>query len=440
MQHGLKFPRNRMPLSVLASALLLALAGNARALDIDYQIGLSTLQSNNIALTNTDTRDDTVLSPQLRFDLSQAGSIVNLKARGEYQYLDYLDNTFGSESRSEFAGQVEWMLAPQRVHLVLEDYLSSQPTDVLTAFTPGNQQQINVFTAGPRFFARLGEVTRAQAEVRYSNTWAQRTKEFNGDRYNVATRLLRDIGPSRHVGINAEATQVKFDRAQSVDYDRYDAFASYDEERERITMGVDLGFSSLDREGDPSNASAPLVRAKLEWAVASRSTLSTNINYEFADAAGDVVSRASLTDGPIIGTLANAELLANADVFRQTRVAVGYRYAGERWTLQASPYYQRINYQSNATPDQTSRGGFASADVRLRPRLSLGAQAVYERRRFATADRRVDRDYSLQLALSQAFTRQLTARLGVQRRERNSDDRVQSYNENQIFLDITWRR
>src|SRR3546814_20256391 len=92
-------------------------------------------------------------------------------------------------------------------------------------------------------------------------------------------------------------------------------------------------------------------------------------------------------------------------------------------------------YQSNATPDQTSRGGFASADVRLRPRLSLGAQAVYERRRFATADRRVDRDYSLQLALSQAFTRQWTARLRVQRRERNSANRVQSYNENKIFID-----
>lgn len=440
MRRELRFQRSLACFSVLACAVLLALAGKAHALDIDYQIGLSTLQSNNIGLANTDTQDDTVLSPKLRFDATQAGSILNLKARGEYQYLDYLDNTFNSESRSEFAGQLEWALAPQRVHLVVEDYLSSQPTDVLTAFTPGNQQQVNVFTAGPRLFVRLGEATRAQAELRYSNTWAQTTKEFNGDRLNMAARVLRDISPSRHVGLNAEATQVKFDRPQAVDYDRYDAFASYDEEREHVTVGVDLGYSSLDREGDPSNASAPLVRAKLEWAVASRSTLSTNIDYGFADAAGDVVSRASLIDGPIIATLANAELLANADVFRQTRLAAGYRYTGERWNLQASPYYQRINYQNDATPDQTSRGGFASAEVRLRPRLRLGMQAVYERRRFATADRRVDRDYSLQLALSQAITRQWSARLGVQRRERNSDDRLQSYNENQIFLDITWRR
>lgn len=440
MRRELTQARDHGSLSVLSSALLLALASPVGAVDVDYQISLSTLSSNNIALSDTDTLDDTVLSPKLRFDVSQAGSALNLKARGEYQYLDYLDDTFGSESRSEFAGQLEWALAPQRMHFVIEDYLSSQPTDVLTAFTPGNQQQVNVFTAGPRFFARLGEVTRAQAELRYSNTWAEETKAFNGDRYGTAARLLRDIDPSRHVGINAEVSQVNFDRAQSADYDRFDAFASYDEERDHITMGVDLGYSRLNRDDGRSDESAPLVRASLEWAVGSRSTLRTNIGYEFADAAGDVVSRASLIDGPIIATLTNAELLANSEVFRQTRVAIGYGYAGERWNVQASPYYQRVNYQDTVTPDQTSRGGVLSADVRLRPRLTLGAQAVYERRRFSTLDRRVDRDYSVQLELSQEFSRHWGARLGVQRRERNSDDRLQSYNENQIFIDVTWRR
>jgi hypothetical protein len=439
MRRFLKQPHIRSSLA-FASASLLALASPVNAVDIDYQVGVSALSSNNIALSNTNTVDDTVLSPQIRFDASQAGSVLNLKARGEYQYLDYLDNTFGNESRSEFAGQLEWMFLPQRLHFVVEDYLSSQPTDVLTAFTPGNQQQINVFTAGPRFFARLGEATRAQAELRYSNTWAEETKEFNGDRYGASARLLRDIDSSRHVGINAEASQVRFDRAQSVDYERYDAFASYNEERERITMGLDLGYSKLNRDDGRSNDSAPLLRANVEWAAGTRSTLSTNINYEFADAAGDVVSRASLIDGPIIGTLSNAELLANAEVFRQTRFSLGYRYVGERWSVQASPYYQRINYQETLTPDQTSRGGFAAADVRLRPLLSLGAQTVYERRRFATPTSRVDRDYSLQLAITQELTRHWLARLGFQRNERNSDDRLQSYNENQIFFDVFWRR
>lgn len=426
--------------ALLVSALLLVSVAPATAIEIDYQIGLSTLSSNNIGLSNTDTLDETVLSPQLRFDVTQTGSALNLKARGELQYLDYLDDTFSNELRREFAGQLEWVVAPQRMHFVIEDYLSSQPTDVLTSFNPGNQQQVNVFNAGPRFFARLGETTRAQAELRYSNTWAERAPEFNGDRYGLAARVLRDIDPSRHVGINAEASQVSFDRAQSVDYDRYDAFASYDEERERLTLGVDLGYSRVNRDGIRSNGSAPLLRANLEWAPASRSTLSATIDYGFSDAAGDVVSRASLLDGPIIATLTNAELLTNAEVFRQTRVATGYRYAGERWNLQASPYYQRINYQDALTPDQTSRGGFAAADLRLRPLLTLGARVVYQRRRFATLDRRVDRDYSVQLTLAQEITRHWQARVGVQRRERNSADRLQSYNENQIFIDVTWRR
>src|SRR3546814_14707420 len=64
-----------------------------------------------------------------------------------------------------------------------------------------------------------------------------------------------------------------FDRPQSVDYERYDGFASYDEEREHVVIGVDLGYSSLNRERESSNASAPLVRARREWTDAGRSTL-----------------------------------------------------------------------------------------------------------------------------------------------------------------------
>lgn len=423
----------------LTAACLLLLAGTADAVRIDYEIGLATLHSNNIGLRESETQSDTVLSPHLRFDVDQSGSTLSLRARGEYQYLNYLDNTFNDESRGEFAGQMEWAALPQRLHFVVEDYLSSQPTDVLTAFTPGNQQQINVFTAGPHFFARLNEVTRAQAELRYSNTWAEKTKAFNGDRVSLAARVLRDLDPSRHMGVNVELSQVAFDRAESIDYDRYDGFVSYAEERAALDLGVDLGYSRLTREDGNADESAPLARAKLEWRVAPRSTLSSSLDYEFADAARDVVSRASAVEGPIISTLTNAEVLANAEAFRNTRFALGYRFAGERTSAQISPYYQRINYKSSATPDQSSRGGFASADLRLRPRLSLGAQLGYERRRFAQSGRR-DSDLTLQLGLTQSFTAHWRAQVAIQRRERNSNVSAQSYNENLATLTVTYRR
>lgn len=424
---------------LLAAASLLALSSTAAAVKIDYEIGLATLRSNNIGLSDDETQSDTVLSPHLRFDVDQSGSTLNLRARGEYQYLNYLNNTFNDESRGEFAGQMEWAALPQRLHFVVEDYLSSQPTDVLTAFTPGNQQQINVFTAGPRFFARLNKVTRAQAELRYSNTWAEKTKAFNGDRVSLAARVLRDIDPSRHLGVNIEASQVAFDRAESIDYDRYDGFVSYAEQRAALELGVDLGYSRLIRNGASSDDSAPLARVKLDWHVAPRSILSSSLDYEFADAARDVVSRASVVDGPIINTLTNAEVLANAEAFRNTRFAVGYRFTGERSSAQISPYYQRINYKSSATPDQNSRGGYASADLRLRARLSLGAQIGYERRRFAQSDRH-DSDLVLQLGLTQSLTAHWRVQMAIQRRERNSNVSLQSYNENLATFTVTYRR
>lgn len=424
----------------LAVALMGAIAGSAHGAEIDYQIGLAVLNSNNVGLVRTDTTDDTVLSPNLRFDVNQTGSTLMLTARGEVQYLDYLDNTFNDETRSELAGQMQWVVAPQRLHFVMEEYLSSQPTDVLNSFNPGNQQQVNVFNAGPRFFARIGEATRAQAELRYSNTWAEKTKEFNGDRYNVAARVLRDLDPSSHAGFNAEYTHVAFDQPQARDYDRYDAFASYSAQRTHVDLDVDLGYTRLDRDRDNSTHSAPLLRASLAWHPGGRNTLTGQVDHEFADAARDVVSRASLVDGPIINTLTSAELLANADVFRHTRLAAIYRYTGERVSAQISPYTQRINYKAASTPDQTSRGGFVSGELRLRPRLSLGAQVAYERRRFDSVPGRRDNDLLMRVSLTQTFTRHWTAQVGLQRRERNSSDDLQNYNENLASLSVIYKR
>ncbi len=440
MRYFADLRRPAAPRQVLAAALISAVAGSAHGANLDYRLGVAALASNNVGLARTDTRDDTVLSPTLRFELAQTSSALMLTARGEIQYLDYLDNTFDDETRSELAGQMQWVIAPQRLHWVMEDYLSSQPTDVLNSFNPGNQQQVNVFNAGPRWFARLGEVTRAQAELRYSNTWAEKTKEFNGDRYNLAARVLHDFDPTSYAGFNAEVTRVGFDRPLAVDYDRYDAFASYSARRTHVDVDIDLGYTRLDRDRDGSNNSAPLLRATLAWRLGGRHVVSSQFDHEFADAARDVASRAGLTDGPIIDTLTSAELLANADVFRNTRIAASYRYTGERLSAQISPYVQRINYAAASTPDQTSLGGFVSGDLRLRPRLSLGAQVSYERRRFDSLPARRDRDLLMRLSLTQVLTRHWSAQAGLQRRERDSSDALQSYNENLVSISVTYTR
>src|SRR3546814_4753660 len=66
MPREVKFLQHRKQLSAIASVVLLALAGKAHALDIDYQIGLSTLQSNNIGLANRSEEHTSELQSLMR--------------------------------------------------------------------------------------------------------------------------------------------------------------------------------------------------------------------------------------------------------------------------------------------------------------------------------------------------------------------------------------
>src|SRR5690606_17994465 len=213
--------------AALPLALLAALPCGAQSLRVDYTVGASVLHSDNINLSQDASESETVVSPELTFEATQSGSATAFKARGRLQYLDYRDDTYPDEARGEFAGQFQWMLVPQRLAFVVEDYLGRQPVDFVAGYSPGNQQQVNVFNAGPSLFVRFGDAMRGQLDLRYSDTHAEETREFNGSRYLAGGRLFRDLGQNRMLSANVEATRVRFDVDASNDYDRYDGYVGY---------------------------------------------------------------------------------------------------------------------------------------------------------------------------------------------------------------------
>ena len=64
-----------------------------------------------------------------------------LDARGNLQYLHYVDGSFDDGFRGALSAQAGWTLIQERLEFVVEDYLSRQPIDTLAAFSPGNEQR-----------------------------------------------------------------------------------------------------------------------------------------------------------------------------------------------------------------------------------------------------------------------------------------------------------
>lgn len=432
-----------LPASLSCALVLTMSSGSADAARIDYELGLTALYSDNLTLSPTAAESGTVIAPWLRFGAEQTGSAFALDLRGNLQYLDFPSGTFDDGFRGALSGQAQWTLIEERMVWVFEDYLSRQPVDTLGAFSLDNEQQTNVFVTGPSVFARFGPAMRGQLDLRYGNSRAEETDTFDSDRYNASLRLYREFSRTRRLGFNAEATRVDFDvdSAAVPDYTRYDAYLGYESEFRRLKHGLDAGYSQLEFRDGRGSTSAPLLRAHFDWNLAPRSTIDGRLSYQFADAAQDQVVLADDFQDAITDVVGNPQVPVTPDVFRERRVELGYRFGGERLSLQARPYYQRLRYVDAfaQAQDQRGYGGIFEIGYRVRPRLMLSFLVAHDTREFDALARK-DRDFSTALSLTNAFTRHWYGSIGLQRRERSSTAAGQDYDENAATISIHYRR
>lgn len=450
-QAGGRHPaRARLPL-----AILLLLPGPALATAFNYEIGLGIRHDDNINLSEDEPESENVVFGSLKFTARKESPKLDMRARGNLRYLNYLGGTYDDEIRGELSGQVDWTILPNRLHWVAEDYLSRQAVDILGSPDPGNQQQVNIFMTGPSLLFRLGRHNVAQVDVRYMNTYAEETKSFNGNRLIARASLLRELSPTTVASFNLEGSKSEFDEdATANDYKRWDAYFTVQRKLPALRLKADLGYTRIKPENSGESSSSPLLRAAVDWSPRGRHTFTGRADYQIADAAQHLIRRSSdlanetysstLSSTELLDsydTLGNGSLVIGAEAYRERRVDVGYRYDGDRFTLRFHPYVHRVRYLENLNPlspdlDRNSRGEAVSIDYKLRPTLGLSVSAYNQDVRYPSLDRKDDL-WGVNVALTDRSARNWRWRLELGHGRRESSIPGESYKDNIIAFSIT---
>ncbi len=432
--------RSRTGPGTAALALLTAVPLVASAARLDYELGAALLRSDNIGLSQANRIVEEVLVPHARVEFEHDTAVVQASFDGEVQYLDYRDDTYDDDLRGQFAGRVNWIILPDRVSFEATNSLSRQSVSTLTSFSPGNEQQINVLVAGPSLYARLGATTLGELDLRYTNSYAEKTDSFNSDRFSAAGRLQRRLNPTDQLTLSAEGTRVEFDRlGPTFDYDRYDVYVTYRSELSSIDLDIDAGYTRLKPRGDQEASTGPLFRGSAAWRVSPRTTFDIGASYQFADAAQNLILQVGAPGTAVVGVPDDPGLQIVPDLYQERRASLGYRFEGERLNLQVRPYYARVEYLDELAPDQDNQGAVLDAAWRLRPNLTLLGVLARHDREFRDLSR-TDRDTNVGMALVYQIARHWSGRADLQRRERDSDAAGQSYVENVAVISVTYRR
>ncbi|MFC3815750.1 outer membrane beta-barrel protein [Lysobacter sp. GCM10012299] len=425
--------------TALSVALLAAVPG-AQAATINYSLGGYAEYSDNIALTESDPNEETTLGGTLDFDVNQVGRNTTLTARGGIEYLYYTGDLYDDDVRTGLAGQFAWTTWQDRLKLIVEDYASYEPIDVLQSNAPDNQQQVNVFVTGADLNIRPGSVTGGEVKVRYNNYYAEKTDDFDGDRYSASASLVQRPGPTTRLRLTVEGSQVDYDDQElNANYRRKDIYGSYNRTLANIDVELIVGYSWVELTSfDGAEDSSPLFRLVGNWRPTARSTLNAGLYYQFSDAALDLVSRADTIGGPPIGDQAD-DLTVTPDVYQQRRLQLGYHFTGERFDFDVLPYYENNDYVDPTVESEGSYGIGLGMTYRFQPTLYTTLQLSRSYRSF-DAFERDDDDFAMYLAVTKLLTGNWSISFDLRHQERDSNLAEASYDENAAIFSVRYTR
>lgn len=439
-------------------ALALALAPLAcAASELSYTLYTGLERSDNIQLVDTNPTSQTALIPGFNFSLVQQGATIQANVIGDMQYRDYLGSRYSSQTQTSLAGTVNWSVLPKRLDLTLDDYASVQPVDTLASDAPSNQQQTNVLSFGPTLHFRVGNSLDGQAELRYLNSHAQKTQNFNSQRGLAALRLEHQLNPTDRLSFNAEQHRVVFSNRDQggADYSNTDLYARYASRLASLDIDAALGWSRISFSQPVGGTEAsPLARLSLTWHATDRSTFGAVGSRQYSDAAEGLMqptTRGAIVpvgagggidtgiNGGINGSSNTGDITVTSEVYLERRAEVSYSYRIARLQFTVAPRYSRLTYKETPAFNQTARELSAGLDYNLSPTVALYGYYEKERRSYQTLDR-TDRSTGYVIGLTRQINTHWSWRANFTRRWRTSSVPAAGFNENRVYLGFSYTR
>ena len=423
------------------AALLATTTGHAKPV-LDYTVGVGLQHDDNVNLSQDDPISDDILAPYLNFRLDQQGSTLTAQAAGQIEYRDYLSGTFNSQLAAVMSGTAAWHISPDRLDWVVSDFVGRQPVDVLANDNPDNQQQTNVFSTGPTLRAHFSDALRGQVDLRYTRNYAEVSRDFNGDRYSGAGRLLYRLDPISDLGANLQLERARFDLdPDRTNYDRADVYAGYTHKGAQFDLQGNLGYSRLDFRRGSGVHSGVLADATATWTPNANDSLALHVSDSLADAASELSLDPNLIGLPGqlgIGSGVNG-VVVSPDVYRERELRLSYGRRAARYRFSVAPFVRRLAYINLAESNQRSRGLYSDFAWSFNEAMALTLFFGGENRTYLTLDRRDD-DRNYGAAFTWQRTRHWQWALTYARQERNSNVPGQTYTDNIVGVALSYHR
>lgn len=396
------------------------------ALQVDYGFGAGAEYSDNIALVETNERDDLGLSLLAGFSLAHSAAALDANVRGGIDYTNYVDDVFSDETLGSLRADVEWRPIPNVLHWRVEDYFTQTLRDSIAPETPANRINANAFSTGPDFFMRLGPATTIETHLRRAEYYFEDTAA-DSSRNMLSVGGVRAMRPDLDASANVVYEDAEFTQADGLDFERFDYFLRGDSRRGRSQLLVDLGITQIDREY-LEDVDGFLGRLLVTRQVGVSTVLNLEVSSQYTDSGMDLLAAGS---APFSLDRSNEQV--SGDVFNDRRIEVRYRRgtADRYW----GGYLQlRDEDYEILSLDRETQGLRLDFHRNLTASLYLNGYVLLRRDEYTNVPVRTDKDAEYSLGLERQLSRAITARLDYVFNTRDSSLAGFDYDENRVLF------
>lgn len=348
--------------------------GSAPADLTRYGIAAGVGETDNVNLSSTDPKSQTIAAADLDFDLTRSGSRLDASALGDFMDLDYLQGAYSNQLLGRFDGLATAKLWSDRLKWVIADDFGDEQTDPFAAITPTNLQRVNIFSTGPDLTLRPTYSSFINLDGRYSNITYQ-SSPFNGHDLLGSAEIGRQASELARISLVVAAEELRFDNTTvNTDYDRREAYGRYFIQGARTSIDAQLGATQANEIASTWTTS-PLVRLLLTRRISPFSVLSLGGGREYSDA-GDSFS--NLTSGAGGGIVVAPVYQTTANALR-TYGSGGWAFTRLRTTLGITGTWERDAYQGQSIYDATRADVGLNLGRSLTPALSVNLSGTVDR-------------------------------------------------------------
>jgi hypothetical protein len=369
-----ELPGASLPGEVLPGENPLALGAEPAELT-RYGIAAGIGETDNVNLSNTDPKSQTLAALDADFDIKRTGSRLDASGIGNFTDLDYVQGAYGNQIFGRFDGLADAKLWPEHLKWVVADDYGEEQTDPFATVAPVNLQRVNVFSTGPDLTLRPGgSAGFVDLDARYSQITYQ-TSPFDGHNLTGYAELGRDLSPLSSLSLAVQVEELRFDNTTiNTNYDRREAYAHYLIQGARTSIDAQLGVTQANDVGSKWE-SGPLARLTLTRRISPFQLLTLSGGREYTDAGGSFTSLQSGAAGgiavaPVSQTTANA---------KRTYGSAGWFFSRQRTTLGLTGGWERDAYDLQSLFNVTREDIGLSLTRSLTPKLSADVSASADR-------------------------------------------------------------